>query len=810
MKISYTWLNDRFFGGELPTPEKVASLLTMNSFEVESVDQVKIAGGASDTILDIKILPNRSHDCLSHKGIAREVATLLSRDLLYSPEKVAINSSSRVGSVSTADAISVSIEEGTLCNRATKRLVQGVKVGKSPEWLINYLQAVGQKPINNIVDAANFVMLETGQPVHTFDFDKIADVQFGKSGQNKAKKNIKIRNARASEEILCLDNKTYALDQNTIVISDDKQALDIAGIKGGHTSGIDENTKNVVLSACNFNSISIRKTSKRLGLRTDASVRFENGITPELVDEAMDLLSALIQKVAGGKIAGDIIDIYPKRKNKYVVGVSALEVNRLLGTKMSPRQISKTLERAKFEYKIVDPIKEVLSLAPTFIGVPYKLGSSISYDAPRSFDCSSFAGYIYAHTGVAIPRMSVDQYVFGAPIELKNIKPGDLLFFTAKNPTHFKTIEYMPGTAVPEGVDHVAIYMGKDSIIHATGREGVHKVIEESFEKSPIRNLFVGARRIITEKEKRFVVTVPNERLDIRIKEDLIEEIQRLSGYENIKTIKHKPLKKSPIIDKNLYYQNKVRNILLGLGFSEIYTYAFTNKGEVELQNPIASNKNFLRKNLADGMDESLTNNCQNLDLLGLDKIKTFEIGKVFDSRGEKFVLSIGIKGRSAGKNKSPQKDLEEVENKLKAELGASFETTKTSENTIEIDFSALIERLPTPAEYKTLEIEPVNDLYKRISAYPFIVRDIAVFVPVRVTSEKVLEKILMMAGPMVVKNKLFDVFTKKFPDGSEKTSYAFRLVFQSEERTLTDEEINKIMEGVIKTLGAEADWQVR
>ena len=809
MKVSYTWLNQRYFDGSLPGPEKVKELLTMNSFEVESIEKI-----GSDAIFDVKILPNRSHDCLSHKGIAREISILLSKEFSYKFEKPKTDSS-----VSTENSVSLTIENGTKCYRATKRLVRDVKVGKSPEWLSNYLTSLGQKPINNIVDCANFVMLETGQPVHTFDFDKIFA---SRSKSANGKKSITIRNAKDGETIECLDNKTYILDGNAIVISDGKRALDIAGIKGGQTSGINEGTENVLLSACNFESISIRHTSKKLGLRTDASSRFENEITPELVDEAMELLSALVEKISGGKVAPDVIDIYPRRKSKYVVGTSLNEVNKLLGTTMSESAVATTLTRARFEYKIVDPIKELLFLAPKYVGVPYKLGSSIIFDAPQLFDCSSFVSYLYVQSGISIPRMTIDQYVFGESVDLKSIQPGDLLFFSKKNTeSYYKTIEFMPGTPVPSGIDHVALYLGDDVMIHANSKSG--KVTEESFEKSSSREFFVGARRIVLEKSRRFVVTVPYERLDIRIKEDLIEEIQRLAGYKNIKGIKTKISKKSVVVDKNLFYQNKIRNILTGHGFSEIYTYAFDDKGEVEILNPIASNKNFLRKTLGEGIEESLARNINYADLLGTEQIKVFEMGNVFYSSGkESLSLAIAVKNRPNVKGDAVKKELEEVSNKLRQELGVSsdaFEGQKAFYgNVIEINLAELIKSLPTPSKYDISggkkwggkSIKAPNYQYTKISQYPFIARDIAVFVPKKIPSEKVLQKIMKMSGSLLVKYRLFDVFTKKFPDGNEKTSYAFRLVFQSDDRTLTDEEINKIMDGVTTTLNSERGWQVR
>ncbi len=653
MKISYNWLNDRFFSKSLPAPKKISELLTMHAFEVESIESI-----SDDSVLDVKVLPNRSHDCLSEKGIAREISALLSRKLSYEPER-----SKTDPAIKTADFISLEIESGAKCYRAAKRVVVGVKVGESPDWLKKYLNAVGQKSINNIVDSANFVMLETGQPVHTFDLDKISGEQ---------KKKLKIRNAKDGETLGCLDGKTYTLSSEALVISDEIKALDIAGIKGGISSAIDENTKNVLISACNFDPISIRKTSKTLGLRTDASIRFENGITAEIVPEAVELLSSFIEKTAGGKISIDILDIYPKKEERHSISISLEDIENCLGIKTNLRKVSDIFTKAGFRW------------------------------------------------------------------------------------------------------DYVS------------------SVIKE---------------------DKKFVVEIPSERLDLRIKEDLVEEFGRFFGYENIGSASLGEGQRAAV-NKIFYYQEKIRKILVGQGFCEVYTYAFQKNGEVEVANPIASDKGFLRNSLAPAIEKVLSHNISLVDLLGISQVKVFEIGNIFSQAGEHLSLGIGVRGRQPNKRAdlltSPDEILKKVFRELSEETLPTDIIGFSGNGVAEVDLTKLIAHLPDPVGPDPEESFRNIAQYKKPSPYPFVVRDIAVFVPIKVSGDKVLKKILKTKSPLLVNHFLFDTFTKKSPDGVEKISYAFRLVFQSEERTLTDVEVNEIMDRITKSFNSESGWQTR
>jgi len=322
----------------------------------------------------------------------------------------------------------------------------------------------------------------------------------------------------------------------------------------------------------------------------------------------------------------------------------------------------------------------------------------------------------------------------------------------------------------------------------------------------------VGYRRI-SDNSERYVVTVPHERLDLRIKEDLIEEIGRIYGYKNIESAVVEKIFE-PKVNKEFYYINKIKNILTKAGFDEVQNYSFGDKGNVEVQKPLASNLGFLRTNLSDGLQKSLELNIKNASVLGLDEIKIFEIGKVFESLDDE-KLSLAI--RAVSVKKSPHRRpadeagkenemVQEIVDILNKELNLGV--LPPSEGILEVNLGELIEKLPEPESYGDvlkLDTEEIV-IFKKISQYPFMLRDIAVFVPNENSAEDILAVIKDNAGDLLVQTKLFDTYS---PEGEDKTSYAFNLVFQSQEKTLTDDEINKIMEKI--TLEIEAkNWEVR
>ncbi len=214
-------------------------------------------------------------------------------------------------SLKAKDFVDIQLSGRGHCLRYTARVLLGVKVGESPKWIQERLIACGLRPINNIVDVANYVMLATGQPLHTFDGDKIEDNPEGKPSASNGARKIIVRFAKVGEKITTLDGNRVDLDDDILVIADSKKPMAIAGIKGGKTPEIDRNTKTVVIEAANFNSQLIRAASQKINLKTDASLRFEHGIDQNLTESAADRAAFLIQKIAGGKVAKGILDIYP-------------------------------------------------------------------------------------------------------------------------------------------------------------------------------------------------------------------------------------------------------------------------------------------------------------------------------------------------------------------------------------------------------------------------------------------------------------------------------------------------------------------
>jgi len=320
MKFSYNWLKQYV---KLPKPEKLAEILTMHSFEVEGMEKIK-----SDHILDIDVLPNRGSDCFSHIGIAREIAAVTNVKMNIPELKLKEDKKNYA-----KDLISVYVDEKKDCGRYSVRVMTNVKIKESPKQIKNKLIACGLKPINNIVDATNYVMLETGQPLHAFDLDKINN-------------RIIIRKAKKGERIVSLDNKKYNLDKDILVIADAKEPLAVAGIKGGRKAEIDKNTKNIVIESANFDSGLIRRASQKISLKTDASWRFEHKINTDLTTIALNRVVNLID----GKIAKGIVDIYNFKSKPQKIKLDINYVRKLLGIEISEKEIKDILERLGFKY----------------------------------------------------------------------------------------------------------------------------------------------------------------------------------------------------------------------------------------------------------------------------------------------------------------------------------------------------------------------------------------------------------------------------------------------------------------------------
>ncbi len=281
--------------------------------------------GLDDVVLEIGVTPNRP-DCLNHLGVARELSAAINGKLVFPDITAGKESSEKI-----SQFLNVEIVNTADCPRYSAKTIFDVHVAPSPEWMQNLLKAVGVRPINNVVDATNFVMYELGQPLHAFDYQHISG------------KKIVVRTAANGERFTTLDGKEQKLSPNMLMICDSEKAIAIAGVMGGLNSEISEKTTSVVLESAYFSPLSIRRTSKQLGLSTDASQRFERGIDPNGTIHALNRASALIAELSGGKPLEEVIDNYPNKISSREILLRVSRVNQILGTHLSAEDIQKHL-----------------------------------------------------------------------------------------------------------------------------------------------------------------------------------------------------------------------------------------------------------------------------------------------------------------------------------------------------------------------------------------------------------------------------------------------------------------------------------
>ncbi|MES2059828.1 MAG: phenylalanine--tRNA ligase subunit beta [Patescibacteria group bacterium] len=644
MKVSHKWLQT-FFKKPLPSSEEIAELLTFHIFEVEGIEKK-----ANDDVLDVKVLPDRAAYCLSHEGIARELSALLLDNEFIPRNPPEIEASPDV------KGIAVLIEAKDVCDAYSALSIIGISPRETPLWLRNNLEAVGQRSINFLVDLANFVMTDIGQPLHVFDAEKISG-------------NISVRMANAGEKITTLDNKEVSLDSSVAVIGDDKTALAIAGIKGGKAAETTPHSTHVIVEAAHFDATAIRRTSMKLGIKTDASKRFENDSDRATPDVALRHFAALLQKEDPDALVGNIVSVG--------------------GEKIDAKKI------------IIDP---------KFISE--KLGKEISAD--EILEC--------------LTRGSISAR-----------REGDMI-----------------------------------------------SVSPSSYRK------------------------------DLNIEEDIVDEVGRLYGYKNIDA-KLPRIEADQEMNHEISIRNKARNFLIQNGYSEIYTYALQSTGEAEIANPLASDKGFYRSNLSSAMDEKLKQNLYYADLLGLSKIKLFEFGRVYKGGREFLALSIGVAYKKAKKGERVNDEIKEIRDELFSALGSKVEilctiddsggiiskagksigTTNNIDGVMEVDFDTLTAGL-SAENYANFDLQNIEAKYKPFSAYPFIVRDVAIWIPDGLDDNRVRDEFETIIDPAFGGTNLS--ITINFLDRFEKAgriSYAYRLAFQSFDKTLTDEEVNKIMEKI-------------
>lgn len=335
MGVSLNWLKE-YIDYDW-TPEELAHRLTMAGIAIEGVEQME-----DDCIMDLDLTPNRG-DCLGMINLAREIAALNGNKIRIAPVSIKENGE-KIG-----DYIAVDLADPDLCRRYAARLVKNVVIRESPGWMQKALINSGIRPINNIVDITNYVMLETNQPLHAFDYHLL-------EGQDKK---IVVRRAQAGESFVTLDETERSLDSEMLVITDSRRAIALAGVMGGFNTEIKDDTRDVLIESAWFLGPNIRRTSRRLALRTDSSQRFEKGTDINGVIYAVNRAAALMQELADGEVVAGICDAYPQPEPQRIIKLRPDRVNRLLGIELNMAQIRSYLESLTFPLEESDGVLRV-------------------------------------------------------------------------------------------------------------------------------------------------------------------------------------------------------------------------------------------------------------------------------------------------------------------------------------------------------------------------------------------------------------------------------------------------------------------
>jgi len=651
--------------------------------------------GIDDIVLEVGLTPNKA-DCLSHLGIAREIAAKLNKKVsLPTVEK-------KTNQENGNDYIKISIDDIDVCKRYSARIIKNVKIKLSPLWLKNELTKFGIRPINAAVDVTNYVLYELGQPLHAFDYDKIEG------------KKIIVRRAKNGEPFRTLDSKDRILDDYMIVIADEVKPIALGGVMGGENTEITDETTNILLESAYFNPSNIRKTSKKLALMSDSSYRFERGVDIDNVVFALERAANLIAELCDGEIVGVGIDVYPEPVNL--------------------KEISLRFERAR---KII-----------------------------------------------------------GLPI------PDDFMLNVFEN-LGFETVE--------KTQDYV--------------------------------------------KYK-----IPHRRNDIFEEIDLIEEVARFYNYDNIEPNYVSSITFSDnFVDKSLQIsplKKIIRNYFVSNGFTEILTQnmidtqsaSYFTENPVKIANPLGEELSIMRPSIIPSILKTINLNIRHSN----NNLKIFEIGKIFkhtDSQqtllagyDEREILAISLIGNTYPRqwNQTERNfdfyDLKGIVEDFAEFLSIPIEFTQLNEKTsiyspnalnielekkiigtigyinksfakqFDIETDVLLAEIDLSHIYN-YQLQPKK--YKPVSPYPEVQRDLAFVIEQTINSGEIFAEIYAKGGTLLKNVQIFDVYIgKNIPEG--KKSVAFSLTFASNERTLTDDEVENKINDIINAVETKFAAQLR
>ncbi len=658
---------------ELALEEHSEGIWALEDAPEAGTDFNEVLRKKSDVIFDLFITANRA-DCFSHIGIAREIAAFVGKEVRL-PQFSLIEKSSR----GIEQALSVKIEYKEGCPRYAARVIENVTVGPSPDWLVERLEAVGLRSINNIVDITNYVLYELGQPLHAFDYDTIEGAE------------IVVKGSKSGDTFVTLDDKERKLPENTVMICDAQKPVAIGGIMGGQNSEVSADTKTVLLESAYFDPRHIITSSRQLGLMTDASQRFEKGTDYAGVLFALDRAAALIAELGKGQVLQGFIDIYPEPIKETRVKLDLSRVNKILGSGLSDKEITELLSR------------------------------------------------VHLH--------------------------------------------YIKGE-----------------------------------------------------------VTVPSYRHDIKQDIDLIEEVARLKNYDNLPTSVIEPLSlEQPIRNRELSYQ-AMRDALTRTGLQEVFTNSmisarqiirFEEKEAVRILNPISDDLAYMRQSLFSGLLPVVSYNLNRHQKM----IPVFEIGRIFNkSDGElpeqPTRVALALCGLRAPFNWAQKEEpvdffdlkgiLEDFFNEIHldkvefilysdssfyrkhhaAEIringkiaGTCGEINKETRKRFGINQPVFGAEL----DFELIEKNMKRELkYQTIPRFPYIEKDVAFVVDKTMAAEEVMGMIRKYGGRLLSDLHIFDIYEgEKIAAG--KKSIAFRLRFQSLERTLKDSEVEHVFRKIIK-----------
>ncbi len=649
-----------------------------------------------DEVLELDLTPNRS-DCLSMLGVAYEVGALTGRKVKL-PDQTVHHAAER------ADAhIKVSISAPEQCSHYTARYIKGVKVGQSPLWLQNKLIAAGVRPINNIVDVTNFVMLEYGQPLHAFDADRIP------SGR------IDVRLAKAGETLVTLDDQERKLEPHMLVITDGSEPIALAGVMGGASTEVSEETVHVLLESARFDGGTVRKTSRQLGLRSEASIRFEKEVDPARVIPALDRAAALIAELGEGLVAEGVVEASAGASAPVQVDVSLDRINGYLGTELSRLEVQTILGRLSFEFTLSD--------ADVFtVHVPSRRG-----DITRAVDIIEEVARLHGYDNIPTTLIHGD------------VVPGSL--------------------TKPQAI--------RRELRKRLSDAGMHEVISYSFTGPAQTKLFPGLAGEV--KPVGLAMPMSEERSVLRT--TLIAQLLDTAAY-------------------NRNRKNESASLF------EIGSVFHTD--EDRLTRLPQEKHRFAALLTGNRVEAEWNAQAQAVDF--------------YDAKGvlETVFAALGVAEHISYQAAQPEhfhpgRTAAVVLKDAAGETVIGYVGQLHPALQLELDL----------ADTYVLEIalEPLYDLatsdivYKALPRYPAMQRDIAVVVGSEVAAGKLTETAWAIAGELLESVRVFDVYTGD-KLGAGKKSIAISLVYRHAERTLTDEEVTELHGRVVlqfeQSFGAE------